>query len=105
MAEDGMLDELKQTSLEMSAPAQSLDDRLKALINRAPVMLFMKGDPTTPRCGFSATTIEILQKNEVEFPDHILNVLETLLPTALNLNRHTNIRSSSTHLIFLRMKK
>ncbi|CAG9772482.1 unnamed protein product [Ceutorhynchus assimilis] len=38
----------------------SLEDRLKALINKSKVMLFMKGDRVTPRCGFSRTIIEIL---------------------------------------------
>ncbi|EEZ97918.1 glutaredoxin-3 [Tribolium castaneum] len=37
-----------------------LEQRLKALINRAPVMLFMKGDRETPRCGFSRQMIQIL---------------------------------------------
>lgn len=39
---------------------QSLDDRLKGLVNKAPVMLFMKGNRETPRCGFSRQIIEIL---------------------------------------------
>ena len=67
MLEDDMLDDLKKTSIEMAAPAESLDEKLKGLINRAPIILFMKGDPATPRCGFSATIIEILQKNEILF--------------------------------------
>lgn len=37
-----------------------LTERLKALINQAPVMLFMKGNKVTPRCGFSRQIIEIL---------------------------------------------
>lgn len=38
----------------------SLEERLKSLINRANVMVFMKGDRNTPRCGFSKTLIGIL---------------------------------------------
>lgn len=38
----------------------TLEDRLKALINKAPLMVFMKGDRNTPRCGFSKTLIGIL---------------------------------------------
>lgn len=38
----------------------SLDDRLKSLINKSNVMLFIKGDRITPRCGFSRQIIEIL---------------------------------------------
>lgn len=38
----------------------SLEDRLKSLINKSKIMLFMKGDKTAPRCGFSRQIIEIL---------------------------------------------
>ncbi|VDM91922.1 unnamed protein product [Onchocerca ochengi] len=34
--------------------------RLKALINRAPLMLFMKGTPEAPKCKFSKKIIELL---------------------------------------------
>lgn len=52
-----------------SAPssAPSLETRLTVLINKAPVMLFMKGDPATPRCGFSNQMVSILQKAGVAF--------------------------------------
>lgn len=45
-----------------SAKTDSLNDRLAALINKSKVMLFMKGDRNTPRCGFSRQIIEILNK-------------------------------------------
>lgn len=45
------------TSLPCKLP---LNARLKNIINSSPVMLFMKGDPGAPRCGFSKTTIGIL---------------------------------------------
>jgi Grx4 family monothiol glutaredoxin len=45
----------------------SLEDRLKALINTAPVMLFMKGAPDAPRCGFSRQIVEILREEGIEF--------------------------------------
>lgn len=40
----------------------SLDDRLKALINRSNVMIFMKGDRNVPRCGFSKQLIAIINE-------------------------------------------
>lgn len=45
----------------------SLDDRLKALVNQEKVMLFMKGNPDEPRCGFSKTTTAILKDTGVTF--------------------------------------
>jgi len=38
----------------------SLDDRLRQLTSRAAVMLFMKGTPENPRCGFSKTIVGLL---------------------------------------------
>lgn len=46
---------------------ESLEDRLKKLINARPCMLFMKGSPTEPKCGFSRETIRILQEQGVRF--------------------------------------
>jgi len=46
---------------------QSLDDRLKALINTGPIMVFMKGDPSTPKCGFSRQLMEILEETKLKF--------------------------------------
>ncbi|XP_066937179.1 glutaredoxin-3 [Macrobrachium rosenbergii] len=50
-----------------AAPAEDLNTRLKRLINSAKCMLFMKGSPDAPRCGFSRTTIEMLAKYEAEY--------------------------------------
>ena len=44
-----------------------LEDRLKALINKAPVVLFMKGTPDEPRCGFSRTAIDLLRNAKITF--------------------------------------
>ncbi|XP_073239713.1 glutaredoxin 3-like [Porites lutea] len=39
-----------------------LNKRLQSLISSAPVMVFMKGNPEAPRCGFSKKMCEILKK-------------------------------------------
>jgi Grx4 family monothiol glutaredoxin len=41
-------------------PKQSLDERLHALVSQSRVMLFMKGTPDEPRCGFSAKVVQAL---------------------------------------------
>lgn len=46
---------------------ESLEDRLKKLINKAPCMLFMKGDPQNPRCGFSRTIVSILDSYKTNY--------------------------------------
>ncbi|XP_022909363.1 glutaredoxin 3 [Onthophagus taurus] len=47
--------------------AKTLEERLKSLINKHKIMLFMKGNPTTPRCGFSRQIIEILRNVGEDF--------------------------------------
>ncbi|XP_067133719.1 glutaredoxin-3 [Centruroides vittatus] len=46
---------------------EDLNEQLKKLVNAAPCMLFMKGSPEEPRCGFSRQTIELLKKYNAEF--------------------------------------
>ncbi|KAL5266456.1 hypothetical protein ACHWQZ_G003748 [Mnemiopsis leidyi] len=46
---------------------QSLNTRLKNIINSHKIMLFMKGSPSEPRCGFSKTTVGILAEYNVEY--------------------------------------
>jgi len=45
----------------------SLEERLKTLTHSAPVMVFMKGSPAEPRCGFSKQLMGILQDTKVTF--------------------------------------
>lgn len=52
--------ELSQNESSIQKEVQPLEDRLKSLINRSKVMLFMKGDRNAPRCGFSKQIIKIL---------------------------------------------
>ena len=40
---------------------------LVELINSSPVMLFMKGTPEEPQCGFSERMVELLRKHQVQF--------------------------------------
>ncbi|CAF4821751.1 unnamed protein product [Pieris macdunnoughi] len=48
-------------------PKQSLEDRLKTLINKHNVMIFMKGTRDAPRCGFSKTLIGILNGTGIQY--------------------------------------
>lgn len=56
-------DELKT----MLPQKEDLESRLKTLINKAPIMLFMKGSPDAPRCGFSRTTTAILKETGISY--------------------------------------
>ncbi len=48
--------------------------RIQAQIEAAPVVLFMKGNPMFPQCGFSARVVQILKHSGVNFSS--VNVLE-----------------------------
>ncbi|XP_049870835.1 glutaredoxin 3 [Pectinophora gossypiella] len=48
-------------------PKQPLEERLKSLINRHKVMVFIKGTRDTPRCGFTRTLIQILNGTGVQY--------------------------------------
>jgi len=52
---------------DVSVAPKSLNERLKELTSRSPVMLFMKGLPSAPKCGFSRQIVEILEKKGVSF--------------------------------------
>lgn len=44
---------------------EDLNERLQKLVSAAPVMLFMKGTPAAPQCGFSRQLVGILRENQV----------------------------------------
>ena len=61
----GINDALEQDQRSDIVP--NVDERLKELVNRAEVMLFMKGEPNAPRCGFSKMMVEILREESIQF--------------------------------------
>lgn len=46
---------------------EALFKRLSELVRAAPVMLFMKGTPSAPQCGFSRQMVSILRENSVKY--------------------------------------
>ncbi|CAB1105138.1 unnamed protein product [Ectocarpus sp. CCAP 1310/34] len=70
----GGLDILKEMKLEGPlapqlgvTPKENLESRLKRLMTSSPIMLFMKGNPDSPQCGFSRTAVGLLREEGVEF--------------------------------------
>lgn len=55
--DDGLIKLIPEESIK-----QTLEQRLKKLINRSKIILFMKGKPEAPQCGFSQRTVKILSK-------------------------------------------
>lgn len=46
---------------------EELNKRLAELVKAAPVMLFMKGTPSSPQCGFSRTLVGLLREKGVRY--------------------------------------
>ncbi|GLB44729.1 putative glutaredoxin [Lyophyllum shimeji] len=62
------------SSVDLSAHAgerqetpEELEKRMRGLMNQSKVVLFMKGSPDAPRCGFSRKISNLLKDNNVEF--------------------------------------
>ncbi|MEQ8349782.1 MAG: Grx4 family monothiol glutaredoxin [Sneathiellaceae bacterium] len=45
----------------------SVTERIRQEIDTAPVMLFMKGTPVFPQCGFSSVVVQVLNHLGVKF--------------------------------------
>jgi len=68
-------------SSSSGVPAEPLDSSgnltetakraLEALVKKHPVMLFMKGDPDQPRCGFSRKVVEALRASGLDEPQQL----------------------------------
>jgi monothiol glutaredoxin len=56
----------------------TLKDRVEELIRDNPVLLFMKGTPEQPQCGFSMRVVNVLETYGVEYA--ALDVLPALQP-------------------------
>lgn len=54
--------------------ANPVHERIQGVIDADPVVLFMKGTPVFPQCGFSAVTVQVLSQSGVKFKAY--NVLE-----------------------------
>lgn len=44
----------------------SIQDTIRDTVNGHPVVLYMKGSPQFPMCGFSASAVQILKANGVD---------------------------------------
>ena len=51
-----------------------VNDRIRQELKSAPVVLFMKGTPEFPQCGFSAQTVAALRQLGAKF--HYVNIFE-----------------------------
>jgi Grx4 family monothiol glutaredoxin len=55
------------TPQDPATAPEALHKRLSSLVKAAPVMLFMKGTPSAPQCGFSRQLVALLRENSVKY--------------------------------------
>lgn len=55
------------TNGEADESEEPLNERLQKLLQAAPVMLFMKGTPAAPQCGFSRQMVALLRERGVRY--------------------------------------
>lgn len=67
--------------------AENLTQRIRQQLDSAPVVLFMKGTPDFPQCGFSAQTAATLRACNVRF-NHVNIFEEPELREALKAYSH-----------------
>lgn len=46
---------------------EMLNKRMLSLINKGPIMVFIKGTPSSPRCGFTRQLVSILSEQGVQY--------------------------------------
>ena len=54
--------------------ADSTSEKIRASIDQNKILIYMKGTPSFPMCGFSAATIEVF--NEIGVPYETVDVLK-----------------------------
>jgi monothiol glutaredoxin len=59
---------------EATNTAAAVESRIQGLVGEHDVVLFMKGTPVFPQCGFSATVVQVMSLLGVRFKG--INVLE-----------------------------
>ncbi|KAJ3852681.1 glutaredoxin [Lentinula lateritia] len=55
------------TVVEVADPSEDLESRMTRLMNQSKIVLFMKGSPDAPRCGFSRRMTGLLRDQKVDF--------------------------------------
>mmetsp|Transcript_18228 Transcript_18228/g.20401 ORF Transcript_18228/g.20401 Transcript_18228/m.20401 type:complete len:444 (+) Transcript_18228:1-1332(+) len=67
-------DNTLETVIPEGSRKLSLNDKLKKLINSSPIIMFIKGNPKEPQCGFSSTLVKIM--GEYDYQYGYFNILD-----------------------------
>ncbi|KAF2397567.1 glutaredoxin [Trichodelitschia bisporula] len=70
VTENGTIEAKEASNTEQPSGEPSKEElfkRLEGLVKAAPVMLFMKGSPSAPQCGFSRRTVALLRERSIRY--------------------------------------
>jgi len=62
-----------QLRAQFSSESSPVQEKIAGLVKNDKVVIFMKGVPTAPQCGFSNAVVQIMRMHDVKFESH--NVL------------------------------
>ena len=79
-------------AVEKKESQEELDTRLRGLMNQSKVVLFMKGSPDQPRCGFSRKICGLLREKNIEFSHYDILADESVRQGELVLLRIIALR-------------
>lgn len=65
--QNGAAPKTDEAPVDPETAKKELFKRLEDLVKAAPVMLFMKGTPSGPQCGFSRQMVAMLRENSVKY--------------------------------------
>jgi monothiol glutaredoxin len=57
-------------SRSFSAEVRNIEDEIKKLVAQEKVVVFMKGVPDSPKCGFSNAVVQIMRMHDVKYEAH-----------------------------------
>lgn len=82
---DGLWHEAAPNLPDVESP-ESIEARCRDLMSRSKIMVFMKGHPDQPRCGFSQKTVALLRDQGVAFDHYDILSDEAVRQTLKRLN-------------------
>lgn len=59
-----------QTTKAFSSNSEDIQQKIDKWVKQSKVVVFMKGEPQYPLCGFSNTVVQILQQHGVKFDSY-----------------------------------
>lgn len=83
---------------------EELNARLRRLMDQDKVVLFMKGSPDVPRCGFSKKIVALLRGQQVEFKHFDILTDESVRQGTAFFFELSERLTSSTHRVLLGLK-